>query len=218
MIVGPTFFSSPAGAIEFVAAVYTAETGDDTPEQLELPAHNAGDFIIACVRGTSAPGIGVIRDASTNTLATFTSIAQWSPSFGNGVHLMWCPAPAGAYEFYGAAGTAQVGLYLYRGPTDVGASDYVADVLDNFGGEIPAITLEDGSGKSWVWGGVIWNQLKASVTDPAGLTRRTTSPSALGGGTGVVFDTAGGVASFGDTFVTAAGGAYYSAFAVELKL
>jgi hypothetical protein len=217
VIVGPTFFSSPAGDIEFVAAVYTAATGDDTPEQLELPAHNPGDFIIVCARGTSAPGIGKLRDAFSTDLITFTSIDQWSPSFGNGVHLMWCMAPAGAYEFYGAAGTAQVGVYIYRGPTDVGEAARVSDILDNFGGEIPALTMEDTSGKAWVWGGVIWNQLKASVTDPAGLTRRTTSPSALGGGTGVVFDTAGGVASFGDTYVTAAGAAYYSAFAVELK-
>jgi hypothetical protein len=217
VIVGPTFFSSPPAGIEFVAAVYTADTGDDTPEQLELPVHQAGDMIVAVVRGTSAPGIGKLRNAFSTDLITFTSIDQWSPSFGNGVHVMWCLAPAAAFEFYGAAGTAQVGLYIYRGATDVGAFARVSDILDNFGGEIPALTMEDTSGDAWVLGSVIWNQLKASVTDPAGLTRRTTSPSSLGGGTGVVFDTAGGVSSFSATFVDAFGGAYYSAFALELK-
>lgn len=206
------------GGITDVGFVYTAETGDDTPFQLELPAHNPGDAIFVWARGTSAPGIGEIRNASDTGILTLTSLVQVSPSFGNGLHLMWGILPSGSYEFYGAAGTAQVGIHIYRGVSDVGAVGHVYDVLDNFGGEIPGITLEDTSGDSRIFCGVLWNQVKASVSTPTGLTKRLTSPTALGGGTGVSYDTTEGVASFSPTYVDAFGGAYYQAWAIEMKV
>lgn len=208
------------GGITDVGFVYTP-LGDDTPFQLELPAHNAGDAVFVWARGASgAPGIMKIRSPSFVDLMTLTSIHAESPSIVNGWHLMWGILPVDAYELYGSAGTNQFGIHVYRGVTGIGDVVTSTEVPDNFGADIPALTLDETDGTSRVWCGVIFNQPKEGASEPstpAGLTKRLTSPSAIGGGTGVSYDTTDGVTAFFGARVDAFGAAYYVAWAVEMK-
>lgn len=211
----------PPTDIEDVGFVYTSALGDDTPFSLDPPAHSAGDAIFVWCRGHPAtPDLPVGKNSIGTTVLTFESISQQSQDFGNNFHLAWAIDVDGdVTSVESSAGTSQIGIHVYRGVTGVGAVAVVTDVLDNFGADIPGLTLDVTDGSSRVWCGVIFNQLKAGASEPnepTGLTKRLTSPSTLGGGTGVSYDTTAGVASFAGAEVDAFGAAYYMAWAVEM--
>lgn len=210
------------GGITDVAFVYTSP-GDDTPFQLEVPAHQPGDTIFVWARGApGTPSVPEGRNTSNVKVADFNLIDQRSNSFVNNITLSWVIDAAGDIDSVAhTAGTLQIGIHVYRGVGDIGDVAVVSDILDNFGGEIPGLTLEDSSGDSRVFCGIVFNQLKdgaSTPSTPTGLAKRLTSPSALGGGTGVSYDTTDGVSSFSATYVDAVGGAYYQAWAIELKV
>lgn len=207
------------GGITDVGFVYTSELGDDTPFQLEVPTHRAGDAIFVWARGKPGlPSVPEGRNSINVKVSDFNLIDQRANSFVNNITLSWLIDSSGDIASVAhSAGTLQIGIHVYRGVTDIGDVQVVSDILDNFGGEIPGLTLEDSSGTSRVFCGIVFNQLKASVSTPTGLTKRLTSPTTLGSGTGVSYDTTEGVSSFSDTYVDAVGGAYYQAWAIEMK-
>lgn len=215
-------YEAEGADITDVGFVYTSP-GDDTPFQLEVPAHNAGDAIFVWARGTpGTPSVPEGRNMLNLKVADFDLIDQRSNSFVNNITLSWVIDAAGDIASVAhTAGTLQMGIHVYRGVSDIGAVAVVSDILDNFGGEIPGLTLEDASGDSRVFCGIVFNQLKdgaSTPSTPTGLTKRLTSPTTLGGGTGVSYDTTDGVASFSPTYVNAAGAAYYQAWAIEMKV
>lgn len=209
---------STAAEITDVGFIYTTP-GGSTNFALEIPPHEPGDAVFAWVRSsTGVPALPTIRDASLSVVGTMTLLDQRSQSFGNGMCLAWYIDTIGDGAFvYSSASADQMGIHVYRGPSAVGDAAFVSDVFDGVNADIPGLNLTVADGSSRVFCGVVFNQLHTVVSTPSGLAKRLTSPSALGGGTGVSYDSAG-VNSFSTTTVNGDASSLHYAWAVEMVL
>lgn len=179
MIVGPTFFSSPAagGPLTFVASNID---NDDTG--VDIPAHQAGDLIIAIGRNKFD-----FPSAAPTAPTGFTEILQATPAFGFATSVHWAIDTGNTLTTIDNAVNYTWLVLVYRNASGIGDAQ-VRD-LDDVGttATFPTLTLAD-PGNSVAIAILATNQGYAS-SDPSGMTRRedNVSPN-FGGGEFTAWD------------------------------
>lgn len=179
MIVGPTFFSSPpsGGPLTFVASIIT---NDDTG--VDIPAHEAGDLIIAIGRNKFT-----FPSAAPPAPTGFTEIMQATPNFGNASSVHWAIDTGNTLTTIANAVNYTWLVLVYRNASGIGDAQ-VRD-LDDVGttATMPTLTLVD-PGNSVAIAVLSTNQGYVS-SDPSGMTRREDNDSpSYGGGNLTAWD------------------------------
>lgn len=157
---------------------------------LSIPTHAAGDLILIwAYRGSGATAITVPSG--------FTSVAAGAANTNASV-LAWKIA-ASSSEVSGTWTNAElVDVHVYRGThqtTPIGAFTATTDALTNY--PIPALTLTNTSGSSWVAVEIgSRSNLSSPETPPSGMTNRSVASSASPMGKIAGHDTNGGVSSW----------------------
>ena len=205
-LIDPYRFAVGDAPVSRVAALGSAVTGSP----FTLPAHAAGDLLLVFVRSgtTSLP-----------TLPTgYTNIGTLVPTVGNAFRLCWVIDDDNSRTTVAATNANQWGVLVYRGATGIGASQISDSGSGNETATIPALTLTDTSGESWVAAGASLNQAR-TLSAASGLTALLNNASPeLGGGRWAMWDTAAGVASFASrtSTWTGQGSAFWGSWAVEV--
>lgn len=178
-----------------------------------VPAHAAGDFIIAVHRnvGSSTPPAAITGGA-------FSTIATHTPSFGNGVRIQVLLDAAGTVSNVQSASTGLWEIVVLRGV--VGVGDVEVDDTSAQPGTtvtVPGLSLQNGDGTSVVIVVVTNNQGATSPSDPSGMTELLDNvPAGFGGGALSLWISAAAVSSYAGGTSTGDNG-FQAAFAIELK-
>lgn len=201
MIVGPTFFSSPAGAASITGVAYDHE-GSAPSDPTDVPPHSAGDLIVVVGMAQSA------GDAPPATPAGWTSILSEA---GTGIIFAW--RAIYKVDSDNTVGTITFGytnhIHVYGGAGGIGAAAKNGETGPGTTATIPSLTLNISDGSSWVMTYAQNNQgLAMSV--PSGMTLRTDASHAD------THDSNGGLASYAGGTVTWSSSGYWTTAAIEV--
>jgi hypothetical protein len=182
---------------------------DWTVDVMSVPAHAAGDLIVCFCRASGA-------GTPPGTPAGWTSHASSASTISSAWRLISKIDSDNTLNTLSFAGVVAAGVGVYRGTSGIGA--VAADADDNLGesAAVPSLSLNVGSGTSWVGAVAECNQTR-TFTNSTGMTYRMDNAS-TGGGEANWFDSNGGVSSYtgGNATWTGQGDGYWTTVVFEL--
>ena len=172
--------------------------GTPTATTLQLPAHQAGDFLLAFLyRPTSGGNIGVPAGWTIEAVNNGGGISQSA--------IAWKFAESSAESGAGFSNIARGSVSVYRAVNTIDPIGAIASSSGENTGNVlgyPSAALIDGNGKSWVAAFCGIRNDDSTLNPPAGMTARTFT---AGGSRAAAFDTNAGVFSFGAQNLNAGG-------------
>lgn len=208
---GPGVGGGGGAAIAGVGYAYTATPPVGAPDQLDVPAHNAGDFIVCFIKS-------VATGVTPGLPAGFTDISSSAGVFAVGYRVCYAIDTLNTINNVTSTNAAQMGIAVYSGVSGVGNIGVEPEIIYPMGDPIPFSTLAL-SAQSWV---ICWAAINQGgnwlAGNPIGMTQRLVAGVALGSGNASIWDSNGAIGSFTglEAYTDYAGGFVGQSVSVEL--